>query len=131
MLPNTITLPVDVLNNGTTVDNVYMRYREEAEKSLYYGPNHTLTARNILQFYRTPNKRVGNSFGTARTAQKFTQDILVDAPDGTEVSQAAILECNSSFPAGTTLAKALELRQRMVALIDHAIMVDVHSGLIV
>jgi hypothetical protein len=131
MLPNTITLPVDVLNNGTTVDKVYTRFREEAEKSLYYGPNNTLTARNILQFYRTLNKRVGNSFGVARTAQKLTVDILTDAPDGTEVSQACIIELNSSFPAGITPAKALELRQTMIALIDSALMVDVHSNLMV
>lgn len=128
MLANTITLPVDVLNNDTTVDSVFTRDLEEFNKTTYRGPTHTLTSRDILQFYRTLNKRVGNSFGVVRTSQKRTKDFLVTAPDGTSVSQAAIIEVSSAFPPGLTAAQTLVLRQELVALLDHALMASVHNN---
>jgi len=128
MLPNTITLPVDVLNNGTTVNKVYTRFDELINQSVYNGPNHSAAARENLNFYRTLNKRVGNSFGVIRTEQKLTRDFSVPAVDGTDVSQPAILRLVSSFPVGLSDAQKLELRQTILALLDNALMVNVHAG---
>lgn len=121
MLDNTITLPVDVLNNGTTVDKLYTRDEEYLNRSLYTGPAHTLTARDTLGFYRTPVKKSGTDLGTAKSAAKVTEDITVLNALGANVVKPAIGAVEFSFPVGITAAKALEIRQRLIAVIDHAV----------
>lgn len=121
MLDNTITLPVDVLNNGTPVNRVYTRDQEFLNRSVYTGPAHTLSKRETLGFYRTPVRKVGNDFGTAKSAVKFTEDIVVTDAAGVSVTKAAIANADFSFPVGITSAKALEMRQRLIAALDHAV----------
>lgn len=128
MLPATITFPVDVLNNGTPVNKVYSRDYDDFSKSVYTGPAHTLLSRQLLQFQRTPNKVVGNSFGTFRTATKVTVDKMVAARDGTNVSQPMILEVSTSIPVGVSDADKMEYRQLVIAILDHAIFGDVLNG---
>lgn len=130
MLPISITFPVDVANNGTTVDKVYTRDYDDFSKSLYKGPSNTLLSRQLLQFQRTPNKVVGNSFGTFRTATKVTVDKMVTARDGTSISQPMILEITTSIPVGVSDADKVEYRQLLIAVLDHAIYGDVLNGVV-
>lgn len=117
MQADTIVLPVDVLNNGTTVDQSYVRSEEQLNRTTYRGPGHSLIARNVLQMYRTPPKRVAEDFGTAKSAVKFTKDVSV--PSGTStVSKPLIIEVNFSTPVGVSNADLLAMRQAVVALLD-------------
>lgn len=119
MLDNTLTLGVDVANNATIVDRPYRRYEENLNRSVYVGPNHTLTTKDTLTFYRTSPKPSGNFRGTAKTSFKFSQDQSVLAVDGiSQLTAPAIVEVNFSLPVGVTPAQVLELRQRVIALLD-------------
>lgn len=124
MQANTITLPVDLLNNGTTTDEVFARFEEGLNKSTYVGPNHSLQARNKLELYRTLAKRAGNFLGAAKGTMKFTQDVTVTGVDGTDIVAPQIIEVNYSLPVGSTDAQALALRQRVLAALDHSFQVS-------
>lgn len=122
MLDNTITLPVDITNTGTTTDRAYVRYSEFTDRSVYKGPAHTLSLRDTLGFYRTPVKANGSDNGVAKTAVKLTQDISVPGKAAsTFVVKPLIADVAFSIPVGATAAQTLELRQRLIAVIDHAI----------
>lgn len=120
MLDNEITLPVDVLNNGTTVNKLYVRAEEYLNRTVYTGPAHNLVSRDTLGVYRTPVKKSGPDLGTAKSAIKLTEDITVLNAVGENVSKPAIVNVDASLPVGITPAKALELRQRTIACLDHA-----------
>lgn len=122
MLDNTITFPVDVLNNNTTVDRTYARFQEYLDRSVYKGPSHTLMMRDTVGFYRTPVKANGANNGVAKSAGKLTQDIVVPAKvASTTVVLPLIGNFDFSIPVGATAAQTLEFRQRLIAVIDHAI----------
>lgn len=122
MLDNTITLPVDTLNNGTPTNRIYTRYDEYQNRSVYKGPAHSLLKRDTLGFYRTPVKANGTDNGVAKSAIKLTQDI--DVPGklaSSTVTKPMIGDISLSIPVGATAAQTLEFRQRMIAVIDHAL----------
>lgn len=122
MLENQITLPVDILNNGTTTSRVYSRYDEYQNRSVYKGPSHTLQSRDTLGFYRTPVKANGADNGVAKSAIKLTMDIEVPGKDpSTTVVKPLIGDVSFSIPVGATPGQTLEFRQRMISVIDHAI----------
>lgn len=121
MLDNQITLPVDTLNNGTPSNRVYKRMEEYTSRSVYKGPSHTLSLRDTMGFYRSPVNRSGNSLGVAKSAMKLTQDITIPGADGTNLIKPMIGDVLFSIPVGATPAQTLEFRQRMIAMIDHAI----------
>lgn len=118
MQPNTITLSVDLLNNGTPTDEVFTRQEELVNRSTYRGPNHSLQARNMCQLYRTLPKRAGNFLGTAKLSLKFTHDITVVGADGNNLSAPAIGEVVFSLPVGMSDADKKALRQRIIAALD-------------
>lgn len=122
MLDNQITLSVDVANNATLVPRVYTRYDEYQNRAVYKGPSHSLSVRDTLGFYRTPVKNNGTDFGTAKSAVKLTQDISVPGKVAeTTVIKPIIADASFSIPVGATAAQTLEFRQRLIAVIDHAI----------
>lgn len=121
MLDNTITLPVDVANNATLVNKVYTRDEEYLNRSVYTGPSHTLVMRDTLGFYRSPVKKSGTDLGTAKSSMKVTEDISVTNALGATVVKPAIGSAEFSFPVGITAGKAMEIRQRLIAAIDHAV----------
>ena len=121
MLDNTITLPVDTLNNGVPVNRTYKRMEEYTSRSVYKGPAHTLSLRDTMGFYRSPVNRSGNFLGVAKSAMKLTQDTVVAGADGTNLVKPMIGDVLFSIPVGTSPATTLEFRQRMIAMIDHAI----------
>lgn len=118
MQPNTITLPVDILNNGTLTNTDYLRFEEYQNRAVYIGVGHTLTSRNTLSLYRTMPKVSGNFRGTAKTAVKFSLDIQVLGVDNTLIVGPSIVEVSFSIPVGATTAHTVEQRQKAIALLD-------------
>lgn len=129
MLPSTITLPVDLLNNGTTTDFIATRDEVYLNRSVYTLPEHTIMSRDILGFYRTRPTVSGNYRGTAKSAAKFTEDVSVPGVDSSTSMLAPLIgEVNFAIPVGVDAAKTLVLRQRLIALIDHAIAATAVDG---
>lgn len=125
MQPNTVTLAVDVLNNGTTVNKVYTRYEEYTNRSSYIGADHLPDDRNMLAIYRTFPTKSGNFKGTSKSSVKFTQDIEVAGVDSsTTLTSPMIGEVSFSLPVGATAAEAKELRQRIIACLDDDTFMD-------
>lgn len=120
MQANTITLPVDELNNGTPTDKAFSRFQEFTDRSVYNGPNHSVAAPNTMVLYRTLPKRTGSFLGAAKTAVKFTKTVTVLDSEGNSTSKPAIAEASFSIPVGMTPAATLALRQHLVAAIDAA-----------
>lgn len=122
MLDNSLTIPVDVLDNGTAVPRVYSRYDEYQNRSVYKGPSHSLVSRDTMGFYRTPVKSNGSDNGVAKSAIKLTQDIEVAGKTAdASVVKPMIGDVSFSIPVGATAAQTLEFRQRLIGVIDHAI----------
>lgn len=119
MQDNTITLAVDVANNGVPVNSVFTRHSEELNKSTYVEAGHTVAGRDIMQFYRTAPKPNGESRGHVKTAAKFTKDFdVANAAGDGNITLPSIVTLSFSVPVGLTPAQTLELRQRIVALAD-------------
>lgn len=120
MQPNDITLPVDTENDGVGLENqVFTRFEEHLNRSLYIGPNHSMAGRNLLGLYRTHAKVNGNFRGVGKTSFKFTEDIIVAGVDGvSQLTSPIIVEVSFSIPVGATHAQILEARQRALALLD-------------
>lgn len=119
MQSNTITLPVDVLNNGTPVNKEFVRSEETINRTTYRGPGHTVASRNIMQFYRTFPKRSGNFLGALKPTVKFTRDVTVPNADGSgDTVVPLIIEVAASLPVGVTAALSKEMRQHVVAALD-------------
>lgn len=120
MLESTIVLPVDVLGNDVTVDETFTRANEFQNKSVYEGPVHTLSKRSQMTLSRTYPKKSGNFPGVARTEVKFSEDVYVPGNDGESVAGVEVGGVYFNLPAGTTSARALALRERLRAALDHA-----------
>lgn len=119
MLADTLTISVDEENDGVgPVNHVFTRFEDTPTRSTYIGANHSLSARDTLNFYRTLPKPSGNFNGVAKTALKFSKDIVVDGRDGADVTAPIIIEVSASIPVGATAAQVLVARQRVVSLLD-------------
>jgi hypothetical protein len=120
MQPNTISVNVDTLNDGTTiVEEDYTRYEEYQNRSVYIGENHSLSARDMLNLYRTFPKANGNSKGVAKSAVKLTLDVDVPGIDGiATLTVPFIIDISFSIPVGASSAAILRARQRALALLD-------------
>ena len=129
MLDNTLTLAVDEDNDGDTTNVVAVRSEEYLHRSLYTLPEHTLAKRATLGFYRTPVKASGNDLGVAKSATKITEDLEVLNRVGETVIKPAIANADFSFPVGISAVDAMRLRQRLIAVIDHALAVELTEKL--
>lgn len=124
MQDNTITLQVDVANNGTLVGLSYDRHEEHLNRTRYITPFHSLELRDTLDMYRTPPKKQGNYKGVSKTAFKFTRDQVVPAVDGTDYTSPLIIEVSGSVPIGTSPEAKLAIRQRAIAMLDDDAIMD-------
>lgn len=134
MQPGSITLNVDTLNDGTTiVAEVYTRYDEYNNRSVYIGESHDLSLRDMLSLYRTFPKASGNFKGVAKSAAKLTYDIVVPGLDGVaDLTAPLIAEMSFSVPVGATDAQVLLMRQRLLALLDlDSVMTELNTKLLV
>lgn len=134
MQPGEITIPVDELNDATiVVDNIYTRFEEFANRSVYVGLNHQLDFRDTIALYRTFPKANANFKGVAKSAVKFTKDFTVAGVDGTtSVTAPLIVDVNFSIPVGLTVAQLIVVRQRVLALLDNdLIMTPLNAQLMV
>lgn len=119
MLDNTITLAVDTANTGTVTNEVYSRYSEAQNETLYIGPDHAVTARNQLRFARTFPTKSGNFNGAVITEVKFTQDISVPGVDSTTTEvRPVVITLRISDPVGDSVSNLVHFRQRLLALLD-------------
>jgi hypothetical protein len=119
MQPNEITISVDVANDANLVNEVYSRFEEYLNRTIYIGDNHALASRNELALYRTFPKQSGNFKGVAKSAFKFTHDVVVPGVDGnTSLTSPIIMEVSFSIPVGAADADVLHARQRLVGLAD-------------
>lgn len=118
-LAETITLSVDAANNGNPANQVYTRFDSYQNRSLYIGADHLPDARNTLGFYRTFPTASGNFKGVCKTSVKFTQDVEVAGKDSsTTLTSPIIADLSFSVPVGVTASDLVEVRQRLLALID-------------
>lgn len=125
MQNDTLTLSVDMANNGTPEDQVYSRYDESSGRSTYIGATHTPGDRNMLTLTRALPKRVGNFKGVSKSTIKLTRDTMVPGVDAnTSVSAPIIIEVSFSFPVGVDATAAKNNRQRIVALLDDDSIMD-------
>lgn len=125
MLLDTLTLNVDVLNNGTVVPHVISRYEETQNRSVYVSTTHTPALRDQLAFFRSLPTRAGNFKGVQKTSFKFTKDITVPGVDATtNVSSALIVEVSFSVPAGLSSDVVKTARQKVIALLDDDSVMD-------
>lgn len=119
MQPNEITLAVDVLNNGTTVNEVYSRFDVNQNRATYIGGSHAAENRDSFTMYRSFPTKSGNFKGVQKTSVKFTKDHEVPGVDGVATLTApVIVEINFSVPVGVTAAQLKTVRQRALALLD-------------
>jgi hypothetical protein len=120
MQATTVTLAVDAENDGGTLTNeVYSKYEEYQNRSLYIGADHALDERNTIGLYRTFPTRSGNFKGTAKSSVKFTQDFNVAGVDSsTTITAPVIVEVSFSVPVGVAQADLVHMRQRAIALLD-------------
>lgn len=130
MQPNTITLPVDLLNNGTPTNEVFTRHSEELNKTVYRGPGHTVASPNIMALYRTLPKRSGNFLGTGKVSIRFTETVIVENAEGLETPVPNIVEVSFSNPVGVSAAIMKAHRQRALALLDLDAVMDTLQGIL-
>lgn len=131
MLDNTITLAVDKLNTGALTNVAFSRQEEYQNRAKYISPAHTLAMRDTLDFYRTFPTKTKDFNGVAKSGFKFTVDIVVPGADASTTRIAPqIAEVSFSLPIGFTTAQLVELRQRIIAVLDNdALMVRINERL--
>lgn len=119
-LENEITLSVDVGNNGIAVDLDFTNFQRFENRSTYVGETSSPDKVDTLQFYRTMPKPNGNFKGTAKTAIKRTEGLIVSGVDGLAQLQApAIGEVSFSIPVGATESQVVKLCQELIAVLDN------------
>lgn len=124
MQSNSIVLPVDLLNTGTTTDYTFTRYEEHLNRSLYIGSAHEPGMRDTLALYRTPPKPTSTFKGVLKSSVKLTTDKTVADPIGGTVDAAFIAEISFSTPIGVSAADQMIMRQRLIALLDDDTIMD-------
>lgn len=130
MLDNSITLAVDIANNDVTVNQVYSRYLERENNSVYAGTDHSSSAQNLITFYRTFPKPQGNSKGVERSSIKVVQDSTVLGADGLALlTKPVIIKIDVTRPVGISDADFLAIRMRAVAALASASVTSLTNGL--
>lgn len=127
-MSESITLPVDVANNGTIVNQVIELFDSVTGRKEYHFAAHDFLMRDIVVFTRSLPKTNGNFTGTRKASFKFTKDASVPGVDpSTQVKAPGILEVSASLPVGFTAADALLLRQRAIAVLDSVFISEVQE----
>lgn len=125
MLNDTLVLPVDLVNTGTTTDKTYSRFDEVSGRSTYIATNHSPASRDLVQFSRSLPKRAGNFKGVSKSSVKFTRDVNVPGFDSTTtISAPIIIEVSFSVPVGVDASSVLEARQTAIAALDMDTVMD-------
>lgn len=125
MLENTITISVDLLNNGTFTPAEFTRVDVFTNRSLYKSEEDSYVFRDTLGFYRTLPKRSGNSLGVVKGAFKLTKDISVPGVDATTSNTAVeLFDVSFSSPVGSTPETRRIMRQRAIALLDDDVLME-------
>lgn len=127
-MSESITLPVDVANNGTVVNQVMDLFEAVTGRKEYHFPAHDFQSRDLATFTRALPKVNGNFAGTRKATFKLTKDATVIGVDPfTQIKAPGILEVSTSFPVGFTAADAVLMRQRAIAILDSIFISDVQE----
>lgn len=119
MQPNILSIDVDPLNNGTIEIDAFSRFEEFQNRSVYVGPGHSLTSKNLLSLYRTLPKVTGNFRGQAKGAVKTTEDTVVLGTDGvSNLTGQIIVETTYSYPVGVSVAALKRARMKHLGVND-------------
>lgn len=125
MLSNTMTVTVDLsaASGLASEEVVFSRYEEQTNKTLYVGPNHLPSNRDVLQFARSFPTKVGAFKGIQKTSFKLTKDVSVVGDASNTFVVPLILEVSLSLPVGTD-SLLLERARKVAAelLIDSTLM---------
>lgn len=125
MQANEIILAIDQANDGNPTNKTFRRYDAQPNRTVYIGPNHEPTNRDMITLFRTPAKRAGNFRGVNKTAVKLTTDLNVPGVDMTTYIVAPfILECSFSIPAGTSAENIKLMRQTLISILDNDLIMD-------
>lgn len=131
-LPNTITLAVDIANDGNPVNQDFGRYIERDNHTIYHGTDHSSVSQNLLGFYRTFPKPQGNSRGVERSSIKVTQDCVVLGSDGiANLTKPTIVKIDMNRPVGISDADFLAIRQRAAAALISEEAGSLTNGLVI
>lgn len=123
MQEDTITLDVDVLNNGTTVPRAYGRQKTLENISFFNGPEATLSTRDELMLQRKMNTRQGNSQGVYACKVRNAQNKAVPGVDTTtNVEHLIAIDTEFRIPVGVPEAEVLEFLMRHVAVLSSGVM---------
>lgn len=133
MQPDSITLPVDTLNNGTTQNETYTRFEEFQNRATYIGSSHSPDHRDTLSLYRSFPTKTGNFKGVSKTSVKFSKDYtIVGVDSSTTLTAPIIIEISVAAPVGITTDALKTARQRAIALLDlDSVMEPLNSQLMV
>lgn len=125
MQADQLSISVDAANTGSPATEVYDRYEENLNRSVYIGNAHLPEARDTITLYRTQATRTGNFKGVSKSAVKLTKDVDVDGVDSsTTLTSPIILDLSFSVPVGVTAADLVHVRQRALALLDDDTFMD-------
>lgn len=114
MLTSPLVVPVDVLNNGTIVNESYER-RTPAESN-FVGPAHNMVSGIVDELMVTTKlpKPSGTFRGNVRGYIKFHKTVVLDD----DTTSKVIVETTITCPVGTPAADAKHLRQKMIGFLD-------------
>lgn len=127
-MQDAITLPVDVTNNGTVVNQEIALLDGSPGRKIFRFSGHSFQTRDTVTFTRSFPKPNGNFAGTRKTSAKLTKDVVVEGTDpSTDVKAPGIIDISSSLPVGLSAADAMLMRQRAIAILDSTFFVDVQE----
>lgn len=124
----TLSLPVDRLNDGNPAAEAWSRYDFGGNSSTYHGPNHTFSEQEALKFTRNSPTPSGTYPGTRRSTMKLTRGLPNTDLEGNSVVHNAIIDITFSFPIGISETEMVKVRQVLVAAMDSDTIMDDLNG---
>jgi hypothetical protein len=120
-MSDTITLSVDVANDGNLVNSIFTKARTllNGARTLFFGPTHETSLPDTLAIYVSDAKPNGNFKGVTRPGLKRTSTIVVPGIDPTtSITSPLIGNVEFSVPVGATSEECMILRQELIAALD-------------
>lgn len=100
MQPDSITLRTSAATSGERIAEFYQNENGGGKSIYQVDGEHTDMARSIVELFRTPPKRNGNSFGIRKSLLKRVRDLDSTGIDGTTVAEQATIGISVNAPVG-------------------------------
>lgn len=98
--PSTIVLRTNTQTGADAINAVH--YQTIGDKSTYKVTGHDDKARNLLDLFRTPPKRNGNSYGVRKFLIKRVKDVASEQIDGSTASEQCTVGLSGNWPVGVS-----------------------------